>query len=431
MIVRNESASIREVLEAVKPHVDCFTIVDTGSTDGTQDIIREVMAGVFGELHELPLITISETRGWEGFEEFCDFAANRNRALDLAAAVVDPAEFQLVLSGDEFLRDGDKLREELEKCRAGSTARVVTPGGCEVAASSIDLLFMHVDIGNATLPRPIIFRTGSLWHYEDAECGVHEFPAHSDPDAPTALVAGARVEHIVSDPDARAANIEDRHIPLLKAALARDPVNPRALEYLARSYEALLPYVSTQGEKVQIVMEAMALYLRRLALPFKTERERHIIMMNYLDDARLTPVYSDAEVLARAEEMRKLMPDRPEPALTLVFSALKAQGSGAIELSTAQVYAMARQAAQVAAKAREIVFDSSPVNAACEWQAHHVAAQAAQQLARKLPEAIVAVDDGLTTTWEALLRHHVSSGLQAGGDWAVFKRLAEPVEHQA
>ena len=35
MIVKNEAAILRETLELVRPIVDEFVIVDTGSTDGT------------------------------------------------------------------------------------------------------------------------------------------------------------------------------------------------------------------------------------------------------------------------------------------------------------------------------------------------------------------------------------------------------------
>ena len=36
MIVKNEAAILRETLERVRPIVDEWVIVDTGSTDGTQ-----------------------------------------------------------------------------------------------------------------------------------------------------------------------------------------------------------------------------------------------------------------------------------------------------------------------------------------------------------------------------------------------------------
>ncbi|HBD39264.1 MAG TPA: family 2 glycosyl transferase, partial [Cupriavidus sp.] len=40
MIVKNEAAVIERCLRAVRPHIHAWAISDTGSTDGTQDIIR-------------------------------------------------------------------------------------------------------------------------------------------------------------------------------------------------------------------------------------------------------------------------------------------------------------------------------------------------------------------------------------------------------
>jgi glycosyltransferase involved in cell wall biosynthesis len=54
MIVRNEGATIARCLRAAKPHITHWSIVDTGSTDNTREIIRKELAGVPGELHERP-----------------------------------------------------------------------------------------------------------------------------------------------------------------------------------------------------------------------------------------------------------------------------------------------------------------------------------------------------------------------------------------
>ncbi|MGW8788902.1 glycosyltransferase, partial [Heyndrickxia sporothermodurans] len=38
MIVKNEASVIRRCLDSVRPLIDTWVIIDTGSTDGTQDI---------------------------------------------------------------------------------------------------------------------------------------------------------------------------------------------------------------------------------------------------------------------------------------------------------------------------------------------------------------------------------------------------------
>ena len=68
MIVKNESKVIRRCLESVLPLVDYWVIVDTGSTDGTQQIILECLKEVPGFLHERPWV---------------DFSHNRNEAIAL------------------------------------------------------------------------------------------------------------------------------------------------------------------------------------------------------------------------------------------------------------------------------------------------------------------------------------------------------------
>jgi glycosyltransferase involved in cell wall biosynthesis len=85
MIVKNEAGVICRCLDSVRPIVDHWVIVDTGSTDGTQDIIRQHLRDLPGELHERPWL---------------DFAHNRSEALELARGKSD---YTLIIDADDTL----------------------------------------------------------------------------------------------------------------------------------------------------------------------------------------------------------------------------------------------------------------------------------------------------------------------------------------
>jgi glycosyltransferase involved in cell wall biosynthesis len=100
MIVKDESQVITRCLDSVKPLIDYWVIFDTGSSDGTQDIIREYMQDIPGELHESPWI---------------NFAYNRNEALNLAKKKGD---YILFIDADETLEyPSDYDWPELDKDR--------------------------------------------------------------------------------------------------------------------------------------------------------------------------------------------------------------------------------------------------------------------------------------------------------------------------
>ena len=64
MIVKNESKVIRRCIDSVRNYINYWVIVDTGSTDGTQDLIKEIMDeyGIKGELHERPWVDFGYNR---------------------------------------------------------------------------------------------------------------------------------------------------------------------------------------------------------------------------------------------------------------------------------------------------------------------------------------------------------------------------------
>jgi glycosyltransferase involved in cell wall biosynthesis len=129
MIVKNEAKRIQTVLASYRPYIDAWTILDTGSTDGTQELIKRDLAGIPGVLHEEP---------------FVDFATSRNRALELHGT---STIFSMMPNGD-VLEGGADLVSFLEQHRrdlAGAYRVRIAPGH-----------YYH----------PLVMRTGFGWRYK-------------------------------------------------------------------------------------------------------------------------------------------------------------------------------------------------------------------------------------------------------------------------
>src|SRR5271165_5450892 len=89
MIVKNETKIIRRCLQSTLPLVDYILVVDTGSTDGTQQIIRDFLTEhkVKGEVIEEP---------WR------DFAYNRSFAL-ARLREVEGVDYAMIIDADDTL----------------------------------------------------------------------------------------------------------------------------------------------------------------------------------------------------------------------------------------------------------------------------------------------------------------------------------------
>ena len=85
MIVRNEARIIERCLESVRGFIDHWTIVDTGSRDGTPGIIRECLHGIPGAMYDRPWV---------------DFGRNRSELMQLAAGTAD---WLLLLDADHIV----------------------------------------------------------------------------------------------------------------------------------------------------------------------------------------------------------------------------------------------------------------------------------------------------------------------------------------
>jgi hypothetical protein len=203
MMVRDEAGSIAETIASARHIVDRWTVLDTGSTDGTQNIVRTWLRGIPGQLAE---------------ERFVDYGASRSRALDLAG---EACTFTLMLSGDETLREGAALRRFCE-ARAGDVA----------GAYLVDTRMGGEVYGSARLAR-----TAARWRYVGE---THEVLVGTDGQGSAERVPDALIVHDVSR-RSRAAVVArwERDLDILNRQLVAEPGYRRALFYRAQTLECL------------------------------------------------------------------------------------------------------------------------------------------------------------------------------------------------
>ncbi len=193
MIVKNEAAVLRRCLGSVRPFIDSWVIVDTGSTDGTQQIVRECLVDLPGELYE---------RAW------VNFAHNRNQALDLARGHGD---YLLLIDADEVLEPIPGF--SLTPLLADSYQLQVSNESCYYA-------------------RTQLVRNGLPWRYQGV---LHEFIT-CETAARGEFLSGLVCKVFHDGARARSPETYRRDALLLESALLEEPGNARYVFYLAQSH---------------------------------------------------------------------------------------------------------------------------------------------------------------------------------------------------
>lgn len=157
LIVKNEVNVIERCLASVRPLIDAWCIVDTGSTDGTQALIRNAMADMPGELHERPWV---------------NFGHNRTEAIQLARPWGD---YALAIDADEVIEFDPALDIDAMK-----------------RSLSADWYFIDFKLGNIVYPRAGLASNSFRWHYRAA---MHEFLEALDTVEPAQRLAGLNYAH--------------------------------------------------------------------------------------------------------------------------------------------------------------------------------------------------------------------------------------------
>lgn len=286
MIVKNEAPVIERCLASVRPWIDHWVIVDTGSTDGTQDMVREAMAGVPGTLHERP---------WK------NFGHNRNEALQLARS---SASQLLFIDADE----------RLELPSAFSWPTMFSDGS-----------MFRCTMNGWEYHRNSMVATRLPWRWEGV---LHEYLACDAPHR-WETVEGPRI--VVSHDGARARDPSTylKDIALMTEALTAEPGHTRYRFYLAQSFR-----------DAGLLAQSLDAYRARAALGgWEEERWFSLFQIAMLLERLNAPTQEVREAFLAAYAAR---PARAEPLCELARH-LRLRG----EFALAHVYALRAAAMDV------------------------------------------------------------------------------------
>ena len=223
MIVKDEAPVIERCLRSVLPLIDWWVVVDTGSTDGTQDLVRRALADVDGVLLERPWV---------------DFGHNRQEALDAARALewVQPGDYTLWIDADDELVD---LPDQLPDLTA-------------------DGYHLEVEYGAVRFQRLTVVRLDRPWRWHGPLHEVLELP-----DATLGQLLSPRVRALHEGARSRDPDTYRKDAAVLEEALRHEPDDPRTQYYLGQSWR-------DAGE----LERALAAFRVRAANPAGWDQER-------------------------------------------------------------------------------------------------------------------------------------------------------------
>ena len=290
MIVKNESHIILECLNSVYKEIDYWVIVDTGSTDGTQEIITNFFKekNIPGELHEKPWVS---------------FGHNRTEALELCRG---KTEFAFMIDADDFLVGSLKFKAEPD----------------------VDGYILRLGREEFSWWRSQIFRVDSGWRYVGV---LHEYAACDKPNPVLKRLEG-EYRVVARTMGARNLNITpiekySKDAEVLEKALETEPGNVRYQFYLAQSYfdsrqfekaeEAYAKRVEMEGwqEEVYYSKYRMGVCKAMLNKPWGEVLEAFLDAFNYRP-IRAEPLFHIAQVYRM--KMKK-------PALAYMFAKMAAE----------------------------------------------------------------------------------------------------------
>jgi len=256
MIVRDEEAVIERALRSALPFIDTYVIVDTGSSDRTLDIARDVLRDVSSGL--------IVSRPW------VDFGKNRTEALALCEGRMDWA---IMLDADDNL--------------VGAPPK-------NMWTLDVDGMLVRLQHGHNVHYRVQVFRMGRGWHYEGR---IHE---KAETENPTLATWPPETYMITRCEGSRS---RDPAKFLKDAALmSTEPPTQRNLFFLAQSYR-----------DAGLMDVAICVYEKYMEHPSDSVQERYMVCVNLI-----VLIKDPVRQLTLAWEAVELCPWRLEAPFTLL-----------------------------------------------------------------------------------------------------------------
>jgi len=283
IMIKNEADVIIPTLQPfIDAGIQSFLVYDTGSTDGTQDIIK----------NHFEKCGLSDTHIIE--EPFIDFGTSRSRALDLAEDIFSDTVFLLMLDAEWYTHN---VQELLNFCRAHKN--YIAPG--YTGSCYLMRLFTVEDSIDNYVVR--LIRRGYNVRYNGP---VHE----TITDNPSGIVSDIVYFEYAPQKDGKKKS-KDRFIrdyELLRKKYEENPTDMRTLFYLGQTCQFLNDW-----------HQAIFFYRKRLELGELSEEKylaayRIGYAIEYITENKHSPlVYKWEDALHYYLKAHQMIPYRAEP----------------------------------------------------------------------------------------------------------------------
>lgn len=235
-ICKDESHVIETMLNSAKDVVDLIVANDTGSTDGTQQIIKN-----FGEKHGIPTYVFERP--------FDDFEKSRNHAMQKLKDVVN-----------ELGWDPNKVHGFWFDC----DEQLITDPGFRKEQFTKDLYMINTYIGNMKYTRNTFFKVSKPFRWYGP---VHEFIVCDEQNITSGLAENIKVD-VKMTGNSWQGDISKKYIShahKLETYIANDRQDPRWIFYTAQSYHDSASMKDNKEENEERLRRSLRYYRERVS----------------------------------------------------------------------------------------------------------------------------------------------------------------------